>query len=243
MKTVASGIAGVYLMGPADEAFAGAVAALYGQAPDAVLRPALPFAVIVLNDTPRAIALLGVRFDMLNPQAKAYSVVHYADTLRHPETAALQPGAMRFVCAEPLYTDLVLRQAREVPARGPMNLESLRKALQVRASIDCVAWDDGEFAGPDSLAAFERFGVEREAELAFVEEVLAAGGAVERVILKAIQPKASDAAAVQQDRALMARKVLAKRLQEALAAGGTEAAVERARSHRVRVKLRRSQTG
>ncbi len=84
---------------------------ILGRAPDDVLKPALPYSVIVRNGDARAIALLGVRFDMVGAQAKPYSVVHYADTLRHPEKADLKPGAMRFVCAEPLYTDLVLRRA------------------------------------------------------------------------------------------------------------------------------------
>src|SRR5271157_4554477 len=98
MKIAPGNIAGVELTGPGADSFAGAVEALYGRAPDAVLRPALPFSVVAINRTERAIALLGVRFDMLNPKAKAYSVVHYADTLRYPEKAALQPGAMRLVC-------------------------------------------------------------------------------------------------------------------------------------------------
>ena len=69
---------------------------------------------------------------MVGAQAKSYSVVHYADTLRHPEKRTLTPGAMRFVCAEPLYTDLVLRRAAEVDRRGPMNLENLRTVLRIR---------------------------------------------------------------------------------------------------------------
>jgi hypothetical protein len=233
MKIAAGNIAGVELIGPGDGSFAGAVEELYGRAADAVLRPALPFSVVAINNTERAIALLGVRFDMLNPKARAYSVVHYADTLRYPEKAALQPGAMRFVCAEPLYTEMVLRQAGEMHARGPMNLEALRKALRVRASIDCVAFDDGEFTGADSLGAFERFEVERQAELALVEEMLAAGAAAERIILKAIEA----APATSRDRALLARKFLARRLQEAAQGGGVEATLAGVSRHRVRLKL------
>ena len=233
MKIAPGNIAGVELIGQDEGSFPDAVEALYGRAPDAVLRPALPFSVVAVNRTQRVVALLGVRFDMLNPKAKAYSVVHYADTLRHPEKAALQPGAMRLVCAEPLYTDLVLRRASEVHARGPMNLETLRKALQVRASVDCVAFGDGEFAGPDSLAAFDRFEVERQAELAFIAEVLAAGSSADRIIAKEVDA----APATTRDRALLARKFLARRLHETLETGGADAALEGARKHRVRIKL------
>lgn len=235
MKIAPVTVEGVELIGSGDAAFAAALEDLYGRAPDAVLLPALPFSVVAVNRTPRAIALLGVRFDMLNPKAKPYSVVHYADTLRHPERAALQPGAMRFVCAEPLYTDLVLRRGADVHARGPMNLQALRKALQIRASVDCVAWDDGSFAGPDSLGAFARFAVEREAELALVEEVLSAGDAADAVLARALDA----APALTRDRALLARKFLARRLHEVLAAAGSEAVREAARAHRPRVQLSR----
>jgi len=236
MKIAPTAIAGVDLIGSGEASFAKSVEQLYGRAPDAILLPALPFSVVARNRTPRAIALLGVRFDMLNPQGKPYSVVHYADTLRHPEKAALQPGASRFVCAEPLYTDLVLRRGAEVNARGPMNLQALRKALQIRASIDCVAWDDGEFAGPDSLGAFARFATERDAELALVAEVLAARDEASAVIARAID----SAPALTRDRALLARRFLAKRLHEVLAEDGIAALQEAARAHRPRVALWRS---
>src|SRR5580658_7991775 len=165
MQVEPSSIADLELIGPDAEGFRDAVELLLGRAPDTVLEPALPYSAIVRNHRSRAVALLGVRFDMTGPKAKSYSVIHYADTLRYPEKAGVPPGAMRFVCAEPLYTDLVLRRAREIDPRGPMNLENLRKAFEIRASLDCAAFDDGQFAGPDSLGAFERLGIEREAEI------------------------------------------------------------------------------
>jgi hypothetical protein len=171
------------------------------------------------------VALLGIRFDMDGPGAKSYSVVHYADTLRHPENPGLPPGAMRFVCAEPLYTDLVLRRAREIAPRGPMNLGNLRKALQIRASIDCAAFDDGHFAGPDSLGAFDRLETGRAAEMAFLAEVLHPDCDIETLLKQALQTPA--------------RRVLAKRLYEGFAEGGLSEAAARARNHRLRIKLRR----
>src|SRR5580704_5621964 len=218
MQVEPSSIADLDLIGPEAGGFGEALESLLGRAPDGILEPALPFSTIVRNRATLAVALLGVRFDMMGPQAKSYSVVHYADTLRNPERAGIPPGAMRFVCAEPLYTDLVLRRAREIDRRGSMNLGNLRKALRIRASLDCAAFDDGRFAGPDSLGAFERLETEREAEIAFVEDVLKPDCAVERILRDAMEVPAAHV----RDRALLARRVLAKRLSEAFAAGGPD---------------------
>ncbi len=242
MQVEPSSIADLDLIGPDAEGFGEAVESLLGRAPDRVpydvLEPALPFSTIVRNRDSRAVALLGVRFDMAGPRAKPYSVIHYADTLRYPERAGIPPGTMRFVCAEPLYTDLVLRRGRDIDRRGPMNLENLRKAAQVRASLDCAAFDDGQFAGPDSLGAFERLEIEREAEIAFLEEVLQPNGDVEAILKDAMEVPIASA----RDRANLARRVLAKRLSEAFAAGGPDEVASRARNHRLRIKLRRQTT-
>ena len=160
---------------------------LLGREPDEALRAAARFSVIIRNKADRAIALLGVRFDMVGERAKRYSVVHYADTLRNPEKADLLPGAIRFVCAEPLYTELVLRRKisqREADKRARMNLDNLAKAREIRASLDCAAFDDGQFAGPDSLGAFARLRAEREAEIAFLDEVLTAGENTEALLAR-----------------------------------------------------------
>jgi hypothetical protein len=233
MQVEPSSVPNVHLIGPDAEGFKEAVELLLGREPDGVLKPALPYSVIARNNDSRAVALLGVRFDMVGARANTYSVIHYADTLRHPEKAALTSGAMRFVCAEPLYTDLVLRRAHEIDRRGPMNLDNLRKTLQVRASLDCAAFDDGQFAGPDSLGAFDRFESEREAEIAFLEEVRKPDCAIETLLKQAIEIPPEQA----RDRALMARRVLARRLHDGLATGGLEEVAGLARSHRLRIGL------
>jgi hypothetical protein len=236
MQVEPSSVADLDLIGPGAAEFAefkAAIESLLGREPDDLLKPALPYSVIARNHHARAVALLGIRFDMVGPQAKPYSVIHYADTLRHPEKAGLAPGAMRFVCAEPLYTDLVLRRGREIDPRGPMNLANLRKAVQIRASLDCAAFDDGRFAGPDSLGAFARFEIEREAEIALLEEVLKPDCDVETLLGQAMEVPAAGA----RDRALLARRVLAKRLHEGLAAGGLDEFADRARNHRLRIRL------
>jgi hypothetical protein len=233
MHVEPSSVAELDLIGPGAVEFKDAVESLLGRAPGDVLKPALPYSVIARNHHARAVALLGIRFDMVGPNAKPYSVIHYADTLRHPEKASLAPGAMRFVCAEPLYTDLVLRQGREIDPRGPMNLNNLRKALQIRASLDCAAFDDGRFAGPDSLCAFDRLEREREAEIALLDEISKPGCAIDRLLRQAMEVPAEQA----RDRALLARRVLAKRLHEGLPAGDFVEVVARARNHRLRIGL------
>ncbi len=239
MRVEPSGVADLNLIGPGTEGFNEAVASLLSREPDAVLKPALPYSVIAKNSGSRAVALLGIRFDMLGPQAKPYSVIHYADTLRYPEKPTLTPGAVRFVCAEPLYTDFVLRRAHEIDRRGPMNLNNLRKVLRIGASLDCAAYDDGGFAGPDMLGAFDRLEREREAEIAFVEAVLKPDCAVEALLNQAMEIPAAKV----QDRALLAQRILAKRLYEGLAAGGLDGVAALARNHRLRLRLwRENQT-
>jgi hypothetical protein len=236
MQVEPGSVAGLDLIGPAVAEFKEAVTLLLGREPDGVLTPALPYSVIARNNSARAVALLGVRFDMIGARAKRYSVVHYADTLRFPEKVSLTPGALRFVCAEPLYTNLVLRREHQVDRRGPMNLENLRRVLRISASIDCVAFDDGQFAGPDTLGAFDRFETEREAEVAFIEEVLRPGCDIETLLKQAMELPAAQT----RDRGLLARRMLAKRLHEGLAVGGVEAVAALARNHRLRIPLRRS---
>lgn len=233
MRIEPNGAAGVELMGPASDGFISSVASLFGREPDDTLRPALPFSVIARNCAARPIALLGIRFDMTSPSAKRYAVVHYADTLRCPEQAALPPGAMRFVCAEPLYTDLVLRHGSEVDLRARMNLDNLSKLLGIKASVDCAAFDDGQFAGPDSLGAFERFGIEREAEMLLLDEILRPDKNVEKLLLQATELGPGE----MRNPAATARRNLGRRLHGAWVSGGFEAVEALARNYRLRIRL------
>lgn len=229
---VAGVVAGVELIGPDAAEFLPAVETLYGRAVDEVLRPALPYSVIARNETGRTIALLGIRFDMTGADAKRYAVIHYADTLRHPEKADLTPGATRFVCAEHfytelVYTDLVPTRASDVDRRSRMNLDNLRKALRIGASVDCVAFDDGQFAGADTNGAFERLERERRTESEFVREVLE----MEFGTLSDLETLLARAMEVP------GRKGLAQRLYAGLQAGGPAEVLARARNHHCRIAL------
>lgn len=232
-----SSVAGVELIGPDMPEFACAMDSLVGGQPCDALRPALPFSVIVRNGASRPLALIGIRFDMIGPRAKPYSVIHYADTLRYPEKANVPPGALRFVCAEPRYTDMVLRGEGEIDGRGPMNLGNLCNALRISASLDCAAFDDGRFAGPDTLGAYDRFHSERQAEIALLEEMLSEllnpECRIEEVLSRALENTASE----ERNRASLARRALAKQFQDALAAGGPAQLAARVRNHRLRVPL------
>jgi hypothetical protein len=226
----------VELIQPGAAAFDAALESILGRPPDHVLLPALPYSVIVRNivrnHDKRAIALLGIRFDLIGLK-RTYSVVHYADSLRHPEKADFGPGSLRFVCAEPSYTDMVLRGEGDVDRRGRMNLQNLFTVLQTRASLDCVGFDDGQFAGKDSLGAFERFAREREAEIAFLAEIARPECPVETVLEHAMEIPAEKA----RDPVAIARRALARRLHEGFVAGGASEVAARARNHRVRIGL------
>lgn len=230
MKTLPSSVDGILLHGPDTPSFEEALVALLGRAPRELLRPALPYSVIVENRAEQTVAFLGVRFDMVSPRAKQYSVVHYADALRNPDKAELKPGAIRFVCAEPEYTSLVLRGEVAVHTRGRMNLENLRKMLQVKASVDCIAFADGQFAGPDSQKAFDRLTADRVTEEALMGEMeilsKAPESAVEAMLFHAVQ-----------DPDNRARRSAARKLLEACEAGGCAEALSRARNFRYRVPL------
>jgi hypothetical protein len=216
MKLAPSAIADVELRGAHAEDFEADLAA--------VLEPALPFSVIVENRATRWIALLGVRFDMLSPHAKRYSVVHYSDTLRNPGQGDFGPGTRRFICAEPEYTALALKGGAGVRLRGKMNLDNLRRMLSSTASLDCVAFDDGQFFGPDSQKAFDRLNNEREVEKSLIEEALS---------------RVAEPVAALEDwlGALPNGRPVVHKLLKGLEAGGPAEMAARAREHRYRIAL------
>lgn len=230
MKTLPCPVDGILIHGPDTPSFEEALVAVLGRAPRELLSPALPYSVIVENQAERTVAFLGVRFDMVSPRAKQYSVVHYADALRNPDKAELTPGAKRFVCAEPEYTSLVLRGDVAPQTRGRMNLENLRKMLQVKGSVDCIAFADGQFAGPDSQNAFDRLTADRVTEEALMGEMEILGkapeSAIETMLFQAVQ-----------DPDNRARRSAARKLLEAYEAGGRTEALCRARNFRFRVAL------
>lgn len=232
MKVIPSSVEGIAVYGPDAPEFEPALVSILGRAPRELLRPALPFSVIVENQSNRSVTLLGVRFDLTGPKAKQYSVVHYADTLRNPEKTELRPGARRFVCAEPAYTSLVIRAESVASTRGRMNLDNLRRMLQIRVSLDCIAFDDGSFHGPDSQGALERFTNESDAEKLLVAQVLEleAGSisAIEAILFAAVQDP--------EDRG---RRTVARKLIEGLESGGRDELLQRARNWRCRMPLKR----
>jgi hypothetical protein len=230
MKVSPSEIAGVSLIGPPSPEFETALAPLLGRAPRSLLAPAIPFSVIVANDSGRTISLLGVRFDMTGPWAKQYSVIHYADTLRNPEKADFLAGTKRFVCAEPAYTSLLLGRDGDPSTRGRTNLDNLRRMLDIRAMLDCVAWVDGHFEGPDSLRAFNRLTRQREMESDFVSQVAAMSASEAGPLL-------AEAAEDQNDRA---RRTLARTLLEGLKTGGFDEMLKRAKNHRLKIPVWRA---
>jgi len=225
-------IEGVRLIAPGTEEFEREIEPLLGRAPRELIAPALPYSVIVANDSGRAIALLGIRFDMTGPYAKPYSVIHYADTLRNPAKSDLKPGVRRFVCAEPSFTALLLRRDDDLSSRGRNNLDNLRKMLDISASLDCVAFDDGSFEGPDTENAFERLAKQRQMEASFLIEV---------VSMSAVEADRFLRAAVE-DTGDRARRMLARKLLEGLESGGSDGMMRAASHHRLKIAVWRAST-
>jgi hypothetical protein len=118
-----------------------------------------------------------------------------------------------------------------------MNLKNLRTVRRIRASLDCAAFDDGQFAGPDSLGAFERIRNEREAETAFLEEVLEELVKPDCAIAVLLERVLEMPADMSGDRALPARRALARQLYRGLAEGGLEELAARVRNHRLKIGL------
>ena len=229
MKVTPSEVPGVEIHGPDSPEFAAALPELLVGAPENLVRPAVPYSVIVGNSGTRAIAFFGIRFDMVGAMAKRSSVVHYADTLRSPSKADFRPGAKRFVCAEAEYTSVVIRGSAVLRSHGPANLANLRRMLGIRASVDCVAFEDGQFAGPDSREAFGRLAHDREVENEFIGRVLSLEAefhALEKLLREAVE-----------DATERARRAAARKLLEAWTQGGSAETIARARDWRYRIPL------
>jgi hypothetical protein len=213
---------------PGSERFNEALKTILGSAPGEWLKPALPYSVIAENCSEQAIALIGVRFDLTSRKGKKMSVIHLADTLRNPEKTEFAPEACRFFCAEAEYAAVATRGRAEVSRRAQMNLQNLRTMLRVRASVDCIAYSDGRFDGPDTGGAFERFTRQRVAEQSLVSAVI--DGQIRRDgLLKELSESDS------------ARRALAGKLLDALSADGADGMLECARLHRLRVALARAE--
>lgn len=232
MKIALSTIEGVRLIAPETEEFERELQPLLGRAPRELIAPALPYSVIVANDSGRAIALLGVRFDMTGPYAKPYSVIHYADTLRNPEKSDLQPGTRRYVCAEPSFTALLLRRDGDLSSRGRHNLDNLQKTLDISASIDCVAFDDGRFEGPDTQGALDRLAKQRQMEASFL---------IETVSMSALEADRYLRAAIE-DTGDRARRMLARKLLDGLESDGPAGMMREASQHRLKIAVWRATT-
>ena len=125
---------------------------------------ALRYSVAVRNRASLPIAFLGVRFEMVKRDGKPAAFLHYSDTLRYPERADFVPGSDRFICIEQIVTDAVRRglDFDSVSGNGQAlaNLQLVDRMLGVTASIDCVAFTDGAFDGPDVGGAWERLQAE-----------------------------------------------------------------------------------
>jgi len=213
---------------PGSDGFNEGLNAILGGAPGEWLKPALPWSVIAENCSGQAIALIGVRFDLTSRKGQKMSVIHLADTLRNPEKAEFAPGTRRFFCAEAEYAAVAARRGAEVSRRAQMNLQNLRTTLRVRASVDCIAYCDGRFEGPDTGGAFERFTRQRVAEQSLISAVL--DDQVTREDL-AKELNAKDPA----------RRALAGKLLDALSGGGSDGMLECARLHRLRAALVRTE--
>jgi hypothetical protein len=164
---------------------------------------------------------------MTGSRGKPYSVIHYADTLRNPEKSDFLPGTARFVCAEPSFTALLLRRDGNLSSRGRSNLDNLRRMLNFRATLDCVAWDNGRFEGPDSFGAFGRLAQQREMEADFRAMAMRADRREAETLLNAAMD----------DPANRGRRALAMKLLEGLEAGGLEEMLARARNHRLKMAM------
>jgi hypothetical protein len=230
MKVEPSKVPDVELIGPDAPEFRKELNTLVGSESQGILLEALPYSVIVRNGALRRIALLGVRFDMLTSTSKPCASVHYSDALRNPECATFRPTTARLVCAEHGITNAVLqREVGGLPdsphyRRLLMNLSNLGKMLSITASLDCIAYEDGEFDGPDQGCAYNRIEEEREQEQAFVAQL-------DRTPKTRLRSYLNDA---QEKTAL---KSIARILLTVLDEYGREEMLARAQAHHFKIKL------
>ena len=134
------------------------------------------FGVLIDNRTDQTIAFVGARFDLILENGRPAASMQYSDMLRYADQADFVAGGSRFVSIEHGVTESVRHGS--VLENNPgyrrilMNLEGLRRMLGIGASLDCIAFADGRFFGPDLGGAYPRLCSERATELQFQLRIL-----------------------------------------------------------------------
>jgi hypothetical protein len=156
---VSDSLSGIALVGPSDPAFLLAVQALIGAANFPSYEPALPYSVLVRNDTSRPIIDVCVIFDVTQVNGKKDGSLASGWGNIPPSAGAvplLAPGAQLLASAVRGYAYTTPRR-NPPPADLAARLAELSSAASIMVSLDSVLFADGTLAGPDTRNNFVQY--------------------------------------------------------------------------------------
>lgn len=159
----------VSLVGPASPEFIPTLRQILTERQIEALKPALPFSVVIKNNSARAIAATGVLFETTQPDGRKYQYYNRVVDLHSPSSAFLSAGQVRFESlARPLKWAVNLRRVdlflgHPDYQRMLVRVADFSLAKTTTAILDFVVFDDGKFVGPDSCGQF--FHIENEGRI------------------------------------------------------------------------------
>lgn len=171
---VSDSLSRIVLVGPSDPAFLPAVQALIRTAKFPSYQPALPYSVLVQNDTSRPILDVCVIFDVtqVNGKKDGSLATGWGNIPPSAGTVSLLvPGAQLLASAVRGYS-YTTPHRNPPPADLAARLAELTSASSIVISLDSVLFADGTLAGPDTRNNFVRYSQRLAADRDFAAAVL-----------------------------------------------------------------------
>jgi hypothetical protein len=156
----------------------------------ALLRPILPYSIILRNDSQRSIACVTVVWKLRNPEGTPIRHTYsYYNVLIDPRTF-IQPGEMLFmgpVSGVPRKVVIGGKRAQTIAGAWSWRDQGLfANQERVVVALDSVTSDDGTIIGPDEARSMLRINETMRADNELAAEVLKLDdGAVERLLTSA----------------------------------------------------------
>jgi hypothetical protein len=170
-----TGVPGVALIAPTEPNFETYAAVVLGTQVLEDLRPILSTSMILENGSQKRIVYYGARFQYIGSEGYPVTNLIYIDMRTRGVAKPLSPGERTLVSFEPSLTYLIV-QGGASSAKGRTeyrawleNLAAVAARGRITASLDCVIFEDGQFAGADHANHFNVLKVREAAHAEFLQ--------------------------------------------------------------------------